>query len=66
MTATPGNPRRTSDFRPDRGKKASGAQQTAGVNPDPPAQRSRSVPADAPPQVADCLLAPYYGMQAGY
>lgn len=62
---TPRSPRRTSDFKADREKQVTGqqqVQQTAGVNPDPPAQESSSVPADAPPMVADTILAPYYGM----
>lgn len=61
MTApqAPRSPRRTSDFHPDRDKQVT---QTVGVNPNPPAQRSASVPADAPPMVADCILAPFSGM----
>lgn len=47
---------RSADFHPDRDK-----QVTVGVNPDPPAKRSASAPADSVPPFA-CLLGPYTGM----
>ena len=53
----------SSSFRADREKGMT--QTTAGVNPDPPAQRSASVPADAPPRNPACVLGPYGGMDTG-
>jgi hypothetical protein len=52
---------KTSNFKGDREKQVT---QTAGANPDPPASRSRSAPADSvPPGVpADCLIGPYSGL----
>jgi hypothetical protein len=51
-------------FRADREKGMT--QTTAGVNPNPPAQRSASVPADAPPMsAAACLLGPASGLDTG-
>lgn len=53
----------SSAFRADREKRMT--QTTAGVNPDLPAQRSASVPADAPPRSAACVLGPYNGLDTG-
>ena len=50
-------------FKADREKRMT--QTTAGVNPDPPAQRSASVPADAPPAYPGCMLGPYNGLDTG-
>jgi hypothetical protein len=48
----------TSNFKADREKQVT---QTVGVNPAPPATRSQSVPADAPP-IPDCIIGPYSGL----
>jgi hypothetical protein len=50
-------------FKADREKQMT--QTTAGVNPNPPARRSASVPADAPPMSGGCLLSPCNGMDTG-
>jgi hypothetical protein len=53
----------SSDFKADRAKQVT---QTVGANPDPPANRSRSVPADAAPppysEPGDCVFGPYDGL----
>jgi hypothetical protein len=51
----------SSNFQGDREKQVT---QTVGVNPDPPATRSQSAPADSVPPLApaDCLLGPYAGL----
>lgn len=55
--------RRSSAFKADREKGMT--QATAGVRTDPPASRSASVPADAPPRYPGCILGPYSGMDTG-
>lgn len=53
---------RSSNFKGDREKQVT---QTVGANPDPPANRSQSAPADSvPPAIpGDCLIGPYDGLE---
>lgn len=55
--------RTSPSFKADREKGMT--QTTAGVSPNPPAQHSASVPADAPPRYPGCILGPYSGMDTG-
>jgi len=54
---------KSSNFRGDREKQVT---QTVGMNPEPPARRSQSAPADSVPPAymapGDCAFGPYDGL----